>query len=190
MYGIHIEKNGVQLGQSLLPYEINAADREFIYDHLRTNSGELYWFNDDKLYPIFYEESTGAISNTCEFLDSWNTFAYPFIKKYADTIMTEADLLIRRAPTKDGLPEESFDKLLSGQIPRVILQNTHLIFRTRVQGDKAFPDGFEVVYACENNGKTTYSYEDPVFCDCFYAMIFEKRERKTKELVSIAAYIR
>lgn len=52
------------------------------------------------------------------------------------------------------------------------------------------PDGFEVVYACETNGKTTYSYEDPVFCDCFYAMIFEKRDRKTKELISIAAYIR
>ena len=27
MYGIHIEKHGVQLGQSLLPYEINAADK-------------------------------------------------------------------------------------------------------------------------------------------------------------------
>ena len=176
MYGIHIEKHGVQLGQSLLPYEINAADREFIYDHLRTNSGELYWFNDDKLYPIFYEESTGAISNTCEFLDGWNTFAYPFIKKYADTIMTEADLLIRRAPTKDGLPEESFDKLLSGQIPRVMLQNTHLIFRTRVQGDKAIPDGFEVGAKI---GQSSYSMALEVWRNVFRTKLLASLKRSS-----------
>lgn len=144
MYGSLIKKTGIQLGQSLLPHDINDADREFIYDNLRMNSGELYWFNENKLYPIFYEESSGAVSNTCEFLDNWNTFAYPLLKKYADVVTSEADLLSRRTPIEDGLPEESFDQLLATRIPRIVLQNLCLIFRTRIKGDQKIPDGFEV----------------------------------------------
>ena len=52
------------------------------------------------------------------------------------------------------------------------------------------PEGFEVVYRCETDGKITYSYEDPIFCDYFYAMIFEKRERRIAELIPCSAYIR
>lgn len=52
------------------------------------------------------------------------------------------------------------------------------------------PEGFEVVYHCESNGVTTFSYEDPIHCDLFYAMIFEKRERRTEELIPCSAYIR
>lgn len=53
------------------------------------------------------------------------------------------------------------------------------------------PEGFEVVYRCEDaNGQVTFSYEDPVFCDYFYAIIFEKRERRTTDLIPCSAYIR
>ena len=52
------------------------------------------------------------------------------------------------------------------------------------------PEGFEVVYAVETNGFTSYSYEDPVFCDFFYAIIFKKRKRRTANLIPCSAYIR
>ena len=51
------------------------------------------------------------------------------------------------------------------------------------------PEGFEVVYSVETNGFTSYSYEDPVFCDFFYAMIFKKRERKTDKLINANVYM-
>ena len=51
------------------------------------------------------------------------------------------------------------------------------------------PEGFEVVYRCKTNGRVTFSYEAPIFCDYFYAMIFEKRERKTTDLITGPLFI-
>lgn len=46
------------------------------------------------------------------------------------------------------------------------------------------PENCEVVYAAYYDGNhiERYSYEDPILCDAFYAMIFEKRHRKTTKL--------
>ncbi len=176
MYGSVIKKTGIQLGQSLLPHDVNDADREFIYDNLRMNSGELYWLDNNKLYPIFYEESSGTISNTCEFLDNWNEFAYPLLRKYADIVSTEADLLSRRMPVEDGMPTESFDQLLATRIPRIVLQNLYLIFRKRVKGDQELPDGFEVGIKSKDN---TYSMALEVWRNVFRTKLLSSLKRSS-----------
>ena len=176
MYGSVIKKTGIQLGQSLLPHEVNDADREFIYDNLRMNSGELYWLDNNKLYPIFYEESSGTISNTCEFLDNWNEFAYPLLRKYADIVSTEADLLSRRMPVEDGMPTESFDQLLATRIPRIVLQNLYLIFRKRVKGDQELPDGFEVGVKSKDS---TYSMALEVWRNVFRTKLLSSLKRSS-----------
>lgn len=176
MYGSVIKKTGIQLGQSLLPHEVNDADREFIYDNLRMNSGELYWLDNNKLYPIFYEESSGTISNTCEFLDNWNEFAYPLLRKYADIVSTEADLLSRRMPIEDGMPTESFDQLLATRIPRIVLQNLYLIFRKRVKGDQELPDGFEVGIKSKDS---TYSMALEVWRNVFRTKLLSSLKRSS-----------
>ena len=145
LYGIKIERFNTQLGRSLLPPTINAADREFIYDHLRTNSGELYWVDENGyLSPIYITENNGTVSKTSEFLDTWDTFAYPFIKKYQDEIIRQAEILYKGTPIEDGHPVESFDNILACLVPRMVLQNVDLITKSRKDGDKMMPDGFEV----------------------------------------------
>ena len=176
MYGSVIKKTGIQLGQSLLPHDVNDADREFIYDNLRMNSGELYWLDNNKLYPIFYEESSGTISNTCEFLDNWNEFAYPLLRKYADIVSTEADLLSRRMPVEDGMPTESFDQLLATRIPRIVLQNLYLIFRKRVKGDQELPDGFEVGVKSKDS---TYSMALEIWRNVFRTKLLSSLKRSS-----------
>lgn len=180
MYGSVIKKTGIQLGQSLLPHDVNEADREFIYNNLRMNSGELYWLDGNKLYPIFYEESSGTISNTCEFLDNWDTYAYPLLKKYANVVTSEADLLSRRTPIEDGMPTESFDQLLSTRIPRIILQNLYLIFRKRVKGDQELPDGFEVGVKVKDN---SYSMALEVWRNVFRTKLLNSLKRSSVQSI-------
>lgn len=58
----------------------------------------------------------------------------------------------------------------------------HLICaRNQIVEIDDIPENCEVVYVACNNGTDTeeYSYDSPVFCDWFYAMIFEKRERQS-----------
>ena len=145
LYGIEIKRLNTQLGRSLLPPTINAADREFIYDHLRTNSGELYWVDENGyLSPIYIAENNGTVSKTCEFLDTWDAFAYPFIKKYQDEIIRQAEILYKGTPIENGHPVERFDTILASVVPRIILQNVDLVTKLRKDGDKMMPDGFEV----------------------------------------------
>lgn len=152
LYGIDIKRLSIQLGQSLLPPGINDADKEFTYDNLRINSGELYWVNTvGKLSPIFVDEKSGAISKGCEFLEEWDSFAYPFIQKYQADVIKQAEALYKGTPIENGLPTDSFDTILAGRIPRIILQNLDLIVKARKDNsaensdNKTYiPDGFEV----------------------------------------------
>lgn len=153
LYGIEIKRFNTSLGRSLLPPTINSADREFIYDHLRTNSGELYWTDEHgKLSQIYIEENSGAISKTSKFLDTWGTFAYPLIKKYQDTIIRQAEILYKGTPVEDGHPVERFDDILANLIPKIVLQNVDLITKLRKDGDKFIPDGFETTVHGPNGG--------------------------------------
>lgn len=153
LYGIDIKRFNTRLGQSLLPPTINDADREFIYDNLRTNSGELYWVDESgKLSPIYIEESSGALSKTNDFLDAWKDFAYPLIKKYQDIIIRQAELLYKGTPIENGYPVEKFDDILANLVPRIVLQNVDLITKSRKDGDKYIPDGFEITIHGPNGG--------------------------------------
>lgn len=153
LYGIDIKRYSTRLGQSLLPPTINETDKEFIYNNLRTNSGELYWVDTNgQLSPIFIEENSGNISNGCKFLDTWNDFAYPFIKQYQSDVICQAEMLYKGTPIEDGLPADRFDNILVNRIPRIILQNIDLITRSRKDGDKYIPDGFEITIHGPNGG--------------------------------------
>ena len=153
LYGLVIERQTTRLGQSLLPPTVNKADKEFLYDNLRTNSGELYWADTNgSLSPIFVEESSGAISNSCQFLDTWNEFAYPLIQQYQDEIIRQAEMMYKGTPIENGLPVHRFDDILASLIPRIILQNIDLIAKFRKEDDKSIPDGFEITIHGPNGG--------------------------------------
>lgn len=153
LYGIEVKRLSTRLGQSLLQPVINDADKEFIYNNLRTNSGELYWVDSSgKLSPIFVEETSGQISNSCKFLDTWNEFAYPLMKQYQSEVICQAEAIYKGTPINDGLPVEKFDDILTHLIPRIVLQNIDLVTRLRKDGDKYLPDGFEVTIHGANGG--------------------------------------
>ena len=144
LYGTIEQRIVTPLGESLLPPTINQADKEFVYDHLRTNSGELYWYNDGQLSPIYKDEKSGTISSTCAFWEDWGDTAYTYLKQYQSDVVTQADLIARNTPIESGMPVESFDNTLSRLIPRVVLQNLSLVTRIRKESDRQYPDGYEI----------------------------------------------
>lgn len=166
--GVNIERVAIPLGTTLCRPQISAADREFIYDHLRSNSGELYWLCDDILYPIFKIEKSNAISKDCEFLtNSWINFAYPYIQKYQAHIISLADTILKQqsVPQNQQIVEtlqetQKFEELLHIDVPRFVIRNINLIQRIRVKTDKddkgnnviiKQQDGFEI--ALKSNSK-------------------------------------
>lgn len=166
--GVNIERVAIPLGTTLCKPQISAADREFIYDHLRSNSGELYWLCDDVLYPIFKIEKSNAISKDCEFLtNSWINFAYPYIQKYQAHIISLADTILKQqsVPQNQQIVEtlqetQKFEELLHIEVPRFVIRNINLVQRIRVKTDKddkgnnvaiKQQDGFEI--ALKSNAK-------------------------------------
>lgn len=166
--GVNIERVAIPLGTTLCRPQISAADSEFIYDHLRSNSGELYWLCDDVLYPIFKIEKSNAISKDCEFLtNSWINFAYPYIQKYQAHIISLADTILKQqsVPQNQQIVEtlqetQKFEELLHIDVPRFVIRNINLIQRIRVKTDKddkgnnvviKQQDGFEI--ALKSNAK-------------------------------------
>ena len=166
--GVNIERVAIPLGTTLCKPQISAADREFIYDHLRSNSGELYWLCDDVLYPIFKIEKSNAISKDCEFLtNSWINFAYPYIQKYQAHIISLADTILKQqsVPQNQQIVEtlqetQKFEELLHVDVPRFVIKNINLVQRIRVKTDKDSKgnnviikqqDGFEI--ALKSNSK-------------------------------------
>lgn len=166
--GVNIERVAIPLGTTLCRPQISAADREFIYDHLRSNSGELYWLCDDILYPIFKIEKSNAISKDCEFLtNSWINFAYPYIQKYQAHIISLADTILKQqsVPQNQQIVEtlqetQKFEELLHIEVPRFVIRNINLVQRIRIKTDKddkgnnvviKQQDGFEI--ALKSNSK-------------------------------------
>ena len=166
--GVNIERVAIPLGTTLCRPQISAADMEFIYDHLRSNSGELYWLCDDVLYPIFKIEKSNAISKDCEFLtNSWINFAYPYIQKYQAHIISLADTILKQqsVPQNQQIVEtlqetQKFEELLHIEVPRFVIRNINLVQRIRVKTDKddkgnnviiKQQDGFEI--ALKSNSK-------------------------------------
>ena len=159
--GVRIDRIPIPLGTTLCPPQISHADREFIYDHLRTNSGELYWLCNDTLYPIFKVEKSNSISKDCEFLStSWTEFAYPYIKDYQAHIISMADMILKEQTIaydpqmlETTLETQKFEDLLHNQVPRFVIKNINLIQRIRIvteTDDKGSEvtrrqqDGFEI----------------------------------------------
>ena len=159
--GVTITRIPIPLGTTLCRPTINQADREFIYDNLRSNSGELYWLSNGTLYPIFRVEKSNAISKDCEFLStSWINFAYPYIKTYQAHIISMADMIFKEqsVPSSDSLTNtlettQKFEDILHDQVPRFIIRNINLIQRIRSvskldeKGNEVIvkqQDGFEI----------------------------------------------
>lgn len=166
--GVNIERIAIPLGTTLCKPQISHADREFIYDHLRLNSGELYWLCDGTLYPIFKVEKSNTISKDCEFLtNSWINFAYPYIQDYQAHIISMADTILKQqsVPADQQIvttlqETQKFEDLLHTDVPRFVIKNINLVQRIRVKtetdanGNNIIvkqQDGFEI--ALKSNAK-------------------------------------
>lgn len=140
--GDTIVRNTVALGDACLKPTINAYDKEFLYDNLRTRNGELYWSSPTGgVTPIFKDDKTNAIHQTSQFLDTWEQEAYPLLKQYRETIMLAAQYTIddREKDEATGYLLTLTDRI-QDQIPRIVLENAYVSIRKRAE-DSVNEDG-------------------------------------------------
>lgn len=183
LYGTIEERIVTPLGESLLPPTVNDADYEFVYDHLRTNSGEFYWYNNDNLSPIYKDEKNGIISNTCDFWEDWMSFAYPLLRKYQHEVIINAEYIAKNTPIEAGMPVESFDQILSNKLPRVVLQNIALVTKIRKDKEHCYPDGYEVVLKGES-GMPIETWRK-VFAKTMFTSLQRSKVRAVKQFSNV-----